>query len=278
MKFKRLVASVVACAMMLGAGVVFPAFVETETLSLTVGARGEKTYKDWTYIKYGKYVEITQYNGNAKTVEIPAEIEGLPVTHIGVNTFYNHTNLTSVIIPNSVTVIGQQAFCGCESLDSVIIPDGVTTIENSAFMDCYELTSIIIPNKVVHIGDLAFWGCIRLMSVTISDSVTEIGTGAFYDCVSLEDIYYTGTEEQWNVIAFLKNTEYISVYDDSSVLENATIHFNYVEPAEISVSSLVDLNKTFKAKKGAPKKYDLNGDGVVNVIDLALLKHKLLNK
>ncbi|HAJ97426.1 MAG TPA: hypothetical protein DCO72_06800 [Ruminococcus sp.] len=67
-------------------------------------------------------------------------------------------------------------------------------------------------------------------------------------------------------------------------LKDATIHFNSTVPEpptnelEISVSSVVELNKTFKARKGAPLKFDLNGDNVVNVIDLALLKQKLLNK
>ena len=109
------------------------------------------------------------------------------------------------------------------------------------------------------------------MYIIIPNTVTTINDDAFRGCPSLEDVYYTGTEEQWN--AMKKNSNW-SRY----TLEDATIHFNYVAPAEISVSSLIDLNKTLKTQQGASLKYDLSGDGTVNVIDLALMKRALLSK
>ena len=78
---------------------------------------------------------------------------------------------------------------------SVTIPDNFKKIKNSAFMNCTSLTSIVIP-----------------------DSVTEIGFMAFDGCTSLTDVYYTGTEEQWNAIS-------IQYYNDR--LTSATIHYNY---------------------------------------------------
>ena len=43
------------------------------------------------------------------------------------------TEMTSIVIPDSVTSIGNRAFSGCSSLTSVTIPDGVTSIGDSAF-------------------------------------------------------------------------------------------------------------------------------------------------
>jgi hypothetical protein len=54
-------------------------------------------------------VEITDYRGDAKEIAIPAQINGLPVTAIGVYAFFGN-QLTSVTIPNSVTTIGGSAF------------------------------------------------------------------------------------------------------------------------------------------------------------------------
>ena len=55
--------------------------------------------------------------------------------------------------------------------------------------------------RVTRIGDGAFRYCSGLTSVTIPDSVTCIDYGAFSYCTSLTDIYYTGTEAEWNAIA-----------------------------------------------------------------------------
>ena len=103
-------------------------------------------------------------------------------------------------IPNSVTSIGDGAFEGCDSLTSVTIGNSVTSIGSYAFWDCYSLTSVTIPNSVTSIGGWAFEDCRSLTSVTIPNSVTNIGECAFSDCDSLTDVYYGGTEDQWNAI------------------------------------------------------------------------------
>ena len=53
--------------------------------------------------------------------------------------FYNGSNLTSIVIPNSVTSIGGFAFKGCTSLTSIVIPNSVTSIGKYAFSDCDSL-------------------------------------------------------------------------------------------------------------------------------------------
>ena len=57
--------------------------------------------------------------------------------------------------------------------------------------------------------------------VTIGDDVTTIGDSAFYNCVSLTDVYFEGSEEEWNNI---------SIGNWNECLTNATIHFNCVIP------------------------------------------------
>lgn len=116
--------------------------------------------------------------------------------------FNGCTNLTNVTIPDDVICIGTfaVAFQNCTSLASITIPNGVTSIGNHAFYSCTSLTSITIPDSITSIGNYALYGCTKIESIIIPDSVTSIGNYAFGSCYRLHNIYYTGTEEQWNAI------------------------------------------------------------------------------
>ena len=140
------------------------------------------------------------------------------VTSIGDFAFESCTSLTSVTIPNSVTSIGDSVFSDCTSLTSITIPNSVTSISYSAFIRCYSLTSATIPDSVISIGSSAFENCTSLTSVTIPDSVTSIGNWAFGYCESLKDVYYTGSQSDWNKI---------NIGSNNQCLTNATIHYNW---------------------------------------------------
>src|SRR5271170_2347111 len=111
---------------------------------------------------------IVAYAGPPWAVTIPTNINGLTLTTIGQEAFYDAA-LTSVTIPGSVTSIGEEAFDDCISLTSVTIPNSVTTIASYAFYKCTNLTSATIPNSVTTIGYDAFYQCASLTNVTIPD-------------------------------------------------------------------------------------------------------------
>ena len=124
-------------------------------------------------------VEITKYNGNAGTLEIPSQLDGKTVTSIGIYAFSDCNSLRSVTIPGSVTNIGELAFLYCRNLTSVTLREGVKRIDDSAFSNCRMLTSVTIPYGVTDIGNNAFYSCQMLTSVTLPDSVVHIGKDAF---------------------------------------------------------------------------------------------------
>ena len=72
---------------------------------------------------------------------------------------FRNQELTSYVIPNSVTRIGDYAFSSCSSLAEVVIPNSVTRIGDYAFLHCSSLSSIVIPVSVTIIGSYAFAGC-----------------------------------------------------------------------------------------------------------------------
>lgn len=139
------------------------------------------------------------------------------VTSIGNGAFEECSGLTSITIPKSVTSIGDGAFFGCTGLTSINIPSSVTSIGYYSFSYCKGLTSIIIPKSVTSIEECAFAECSGLTSVTIPTSVTTIGDCAFFGCNNITDVYYTGSEEQWQKINIVTN---------NGALTNSTIHYN----------------------------------------------------
>jgi len=158
------------------------------TVNAGITATAAAQSGDFTYTTANGAVMITGYTGAGGDVEIPAQIEGLPVTAIGNSAFSGKASLTSVMIPNNVMAIGSAAFQSCTSLRSMTLPNGVTIMEGFLFAGCTNLISVDIPNSVSRIGYYAFGGCVSLTDVTIPDSVTSIGYGAFASCQSITSI------------------------------------------------------------------------------------------
>lgn len=158
-------------------------------LFLTILPLSEKkvyaaTSGDWGYevIDGTDEVAITEYKGNATSVEIPQNLGGKKVTRIASFAFHDAGNLTSITIPNTITIIEDQAFYRCSSLKNITIPNSVQRIGYSAFYGCSSLESITIPDGVKSIEMSTFYGCSGLKSIIIPDSVTNIVNSAFQDC------------------------------------------------------------------------------------------------
>ena len=136
--------------------------------------------------------EFQVTNGTVKysgDVEIPKTVmyrdKVFKVTQIGYYAFQNCKDLTSVIIPQTITSLPSSAFLNCSSLTTITMPSTVTTIGNNAFEGCKALSSIVIPEGVTAISNYLFNGCEKLASVTLPQGITTIGEGAFVDCKSL---------------------------------------------------------------------------------------------
>ena len=136
---------------------------------------------------------------------------------IGDSAFQDCVNLKSIILPDTIKTIDVFAFDCCTSLENVNIPNGVTTIGERAFYYC-PIKDLTLPDTVTTIGEISFSDC-DITSLTIPKSVENIGFSAFFNN-PLTDIFYMGSEEEWNEINIVGNL----------IVDGISIHYNQ-EPA-----------------------------------------------
>ena len=141
-----------------------------------------------TYHKYADHIEITFCDKEAETVDIPASIEGLPVTVIAPHAFEN-CEMVSVTIPDSVTRIGYWSFASCHSLTSVDIPGSVAVVEQDAFADCTAMTSVTLHEGLYELEQGAF-STTAIKSITLPESLMNLRAGVFSYCTLLEEVNF----------------------------------------------------------------------------------------
>jgi hypothetical protein len=148
---------------------------------------GEKNrFSEWIYSISNNQITINGYKKSG-IVNIPSDIDGIPVTNIGANSFEYRLDITNVIIPSGATGIGDSAFVNCYNLSSVTMPNTLNIIGGGTFYGCTSLSSITVPNSVTDIGGGAFIAC-PITSIIIPNSVTSIGYAAFGSCDNLTDL------------------------------------------------------------------------------------------
>lgn len=179
---------------------------------VTVSGTGEMSTYGW-YGDVNPNRVFQDLSGSVRKVVIEDGVK-----NIGSGVFFRLENLTDVTIPDSVTSIGVDSFNYCTALESITLPETVTFIDTGAFANCHSLKKFKFPSGITCINDWMFHNSTGLTSVVIPASVTRIGVVVFEGCTSLQDIYYEGTEEQWNQI---------DIGNSNSSLANATIHYNY---------------------------------------------------
>lgn len=169
-------------------------------------------------------ITITGFKSKAKSLTIPAEIDGKPVTAIGEAAFQENTTLEKIVIPEGVESIGDMAFYDCENLSDITIPSTVQDFGMMAFIESawlnnkvadnhyvvvndvlvsanYVVGTATVPDGVKRIGSGAFAGAL-VFSVKIPDSVTQIDAGAFMFCMALYRITIPASVESIGDAAF----------------------------------------------------------------------------
>ncbi len=134
------------------------------------------------------YVIVDGDDCNISHVIIPETYNGIPITAIGKNAFFENDMIKKIVIGKNIQVIEDGAFSECESLSVVVFNSCLERIGKRAFLNNYMLKEIMLPNSLRYLGEAAFKNCILLEKITIPDNVYSIENELFYKCSSLTKI------------------------------------------------------------------------------------------
>ena len=175
------------------------------------------------------------------------------VTEIGAGAFKD-CFLQDIKLPNQAKLYGLAAFLG-NNLSSVIFPEGVESLTTPAIMGNEKLNRLYLPRSLKELSPLAIakdgYGELHTM-----DSPYEVDSYWFSDLVMVSDIYFAGTETEWN--ALIKDWDFAKYNTDPPVMDNVTVHFN--------------------ATVGTDVAGDVNADGIFSIADLVMMQRFLLNQ
>ncbi len=186
------------------------------------------------YLEDSIFTEVSNFGLTGNNDITTLDLSGAnQLQTIGIMAFKDCKGISNVVeIPESVSVVGNGAFQGCSSMTGVVYKADLDTIYAQTFYDCSSLSSVVLPENLKTIEKFAFGNCTSLERLDIPQSVTDINPTAFYNDTNLV----------------------LGVYMDSYALQ-------YAEENEIDHIVLDG------AKNG-----DVNGDGVVDILDATAIQ------
>ena len=120
------------------------------------------------------------------------------VISIGESAF-SDSGLRHVVLSGNVEKIDKYAFYGCNNLKDIYIYNA-KKIEDCCFCSCNELKTVTILDGLEYIGYEAFEFCTNLTTIHLPKTIKKIEYDAFKGISSINDVFFSGTENEWNTL------------------------------------------------------------------------------
>ena len=141
----------------------------------------EARQQGWHYkIKSGGRLRITQYNGFARDIIVPAEIDGMTVNEVKNRVFYG-ADMDNIEFPGCIRKIGAEC-CRQSRVRTIRLAEGITDLPNVFAFGCTSLEAVQFPTTLRSIGRSAFESCRALTYISIPPGCIRIGGHAFARC------------------------------------------------------------------------------------------------
>ncbi len=126
----------------------------------------EEGTKERTCICGAKQTESIQVLEHTRGLQYELNAGGTSYSVIGIGTAID-SEIYVLSSYNNLPVVSIEdfAFSSCNNITSIIIPDSVTSIGDFAFSNCADLKNIVVPYSVVNLGEYVFGGCSNLTNV-----------------------------------------------------------------------------------------------------------------
>ena len=203
--------------------------------------------------------ESVFYGTLLTSVEIPSKVTVLPVRafkecnllktvvlpdtlrRIEYYAFVDCFALENINTPSSLEYMGEGIFWTCRSLSSPLISPKLSSISWSSYRNCLNMKTITIPGNIKVIqADAFIYNGVQSLKIAegfeelsysslklacdlkelyLPKTLKKVGVNALESTNNLRNIYYAGTEEEWNNIEGIENLVPPGAH---------TVHFNVV--------------------------------------------------
>ena len=139
-----------------------------------------------TFLVEDDHAELLGYKGTDERLEIPAEVEGVPVTAVADEALSSDWRVVELTLPSTITSIGANAL-RCHAAERIELGTGLRSIGIGALCGCTNLRELELPEGLESIGR----GALRRLgveSITLPASLSELGAGVLTSCESLQSI------------------------------------------------------------------------------------------
>lgn len=163
-----------------------------------INAKGGEVTADTPLADYAQAIDNLPSGDDSLLISIlnrsatSIDLSGLNLTELNDYAICYFPNLTSIILPETLTKIGKYGIYENRKLPEITIPNTVTSIGRAAFQWCgYNATTFTVnmSNNVVSVGIDAFRACIKTTSLHFPDTLTTIGDSALSYMHALTDVY-----------------------------------------------------------------------------------------
>lgn len=134
------------------------------------------TYSGSSIVKASNFA--FQNNNSIRSVDFT---NARSFTSIGMYSFDGCSSLKSIIISTGISVVGANAFSNCGSLEIVDFSGNNNVVPMSCFYNCTSLNYVRLSPNITRIEGYAFAGCTSLKHIQISDKIEYISNTAFKD-------------------------------------------------------------------------------------------------
>ena len=157
----------------------------------TIADRGEFKYRLYPFIQKATLLGNSYSNSSIEVPETTVyDGKTYQVTGIGKYCFYTNSNLTEIILPNTITTIEDWAFAECSNLVKLTLPENVTNIGQNVFKKTSKLENIkcLAATPPTCTGDLLFKdGAIIYVPAESVDTYKRAMYWEVYEIKSIDD-------------------------------------------------------------------------------------------
>lgn len=206
-------------------------------------------------------ISLEGWDNRTPELVVPDSIVGRYFISVANYGLKDNTEITSVDFSQVTRLrrIGMNAFQGCTGINQpLIFPESLTTINDAAFRGCSAIPELTTNSALTSISDQCFYGCSSLRTVNLAEGLQSIKRIAFANCTSLEYV---------NIPKSVTAIDSTAFYNDTNLTLGVwygSYGYNYSKENNINYTLLDGV-----------KLGDVNGDGVVNIIDVTSIQRHL---